>query len=131
MNFSNSEDMYRVFIEETVRPLEVLLSQYLTQIIQKEFETDLRFEFIDNRNFDRKEKIEETVKLIDSGLLTINEGRDVLGRDRYTGIDNVDQPIIKNSYTSLDDLGLSYAPGSQTTESTTGKKTIKVIPKKK
>ena len=123
--------MYRVFIEETVRPLEILLSQYITQIIQTEFTTNLRFEFIDNRNFDRKDKVEETTKLIDSGLLTINEGRDLLGYERYTGIDNTDTPIIKNSYTSVDDLGLSYPTGSQATETPTGKKITNVLVRKK
>jgi capsid portal protein len=126
VNFSNAESMYRIFIEETIRPLEILIAQFFSGMIQTEFNTDLSFKFVDNRNFDREEKITEATKLIDSGLMTINEARDLLGMERFDGVDNVDSPIIKNGYTSVDDLGLSYLP---VTPSTNAKK-IEITPKK-
>ncbi len=121
VNFSNSDSMYRTFIEDTVRPLEVLLSKFLTEIIRAEFKVEnIELKFVDNRDFDRKDKIDEAEKLIGLWLMTLNEGRTRLGEEKYDW-DWADRPLIKKWYEFAEDVGTGeLLPENQLTKKEKG-----------
>ena len=76
VNYSTADNHYRTFIEETIRPLEDLIAEKFTEIIAKFFPNeDIRFCFVDDRDFDRTAKIDEYIKMLNNGLITIDEIR--------------------------------------------------------
>lgn len=105
VNFSTSDNAYRTFIEDTVRPLEMILERFFSEIIENEFWTKILFEFIDNRQFDRKDQLEEIDKRLANGTMTINQARKLLGDDPYTDVEMADKPIIKNGFILVEDIG--------------------------
>lgn len=104
VNFSTSDNAYRTFIEDTVRPIEMILERFFSEIIENEFWTNILFEFIDDRDFDRKDTIEEVDKRLANGTMTINEARKLLGDSPYEGVEMADKPIIKNWYIPVEDI---------------------------
>lgn len=74
VNYSTADNHYRTFIEETIRPLEDLIADKFTEIIAKFFPNEnIRFCFVDDRDFDRTAKIDEYSKMLANWLITINE----------------------------------------------------------
>lgn len=104
VNFSTSDNAYRTFIEDTVRPLEMILERFFSEIIENEFWTKILFEFIDNRQFDRKDQIDEIDKRLANGTMTLNEARKLLWDKPYEGVEMADKPIIKNWYILVEDI---------------------------
>jgi hypothetical protein len=62
------------------------------------------FEFIDNRQFDRKDTLDEIDKRLANGTMTINEARKLLGDDPYKDVEMADKPIIKNGFVLVEDI---------------------------
>lgn len=105
VNYSTSDSSYRIFIEDTIRPLEDLLAGFFTEILRTEFQDDaIRFFFVDDRDFDRTVKIDEYIKMLNNGLITIDEVRTEMGYEAYW-IDATNKPIIKQGFEFVEDIG--------------------------
>lgn len=105
VNFSTSDNGYRIFIEETIRPLEDLLAGFFTNILRNEFgDEEIRFYFIDDRDFDRTAKIDEYIKMLNNGLITIDEIRTEMGYEVFW-IEATQKPIIKQGFEFVEDIG--------------------------
>jgi len=106
VNYSTSDNQYRKFIENTIRPYQNLLSAIFTKILKKIDDT-LTFEFIDNHNFDLDSKVARIEKLIWLWLKTIDEWRVELWDQPYNLKWITDIPIIKQWYELAEDIGLN------------------------
>ncbi|MDO4873733.1 MAG: phage portal protein [Candidatus Gracilibacteria bacterium] len=105
VNYSTSDNLYRTFIEETVRPLEDLIGDFISKILQENFgDPNIRFVFVDDRDFDRTAKIDEYIKMLNNGLITIDEVRVEMGYTAF-GLDATTKPIIRQGYEFVEDIG--------------------------
>ena len=111
VNYTNAEVQYRKFIENTIRPLESRLEWIFSDMISYIMD-DARLEFVDDHINDMSEKSKYIQDLIGSGLMTINEGREELGMERYD-MEEADKPIIKNQFVQVEDLGVEILPPSE------------------
>lgn len=105
VNFSTADNHYRTFIEETIRPLEDLIADKFTEIIAKFFPNEnIRFCFVDDRDFDRTAKIDEYIKMLGNGLITIDEARVEMGYNAFA-VEGSKKPIIKQGFEFVEDIG--------------------------
>lgn len=104
VNYSTGDNNYRTFIEETVRPLEDLLAAFITEILQKEVDPEIVFQFVDDRDFDRTAKIDEYTKMYDRGWITTDEIRSEMGYDVF-GLEATKKPVIRQGYEFVEDIG--------------------------
>lgn len=105
VNFSTADNHYRTFIEETIRPLEDLIAEKFTEIIAKFFPNEnIRFCFVDDRDFDRTAKIDEYIKMLGNGLITIDEARVEMGYKAFA-VEGSKKPIIKQGFEFVEDIG--------------------------
>ena len=105
MNYSTADNHYRTFIEETIRPLEDLIAEKFTEIIAKFFPNeDIRFCFVDDRDFDRTAKIDEYIKMLNNGLITIDEIRTEMWYEAFA-VEGSKKPIIKQGFEFVEDIG--------------------------
>lgn len=119
VNFSTSDNQYRKYIENTIRPLQDLVAAFLTQLIREGWDDDsVRFKFLDHHAFDLDAKVDRSEKLIGMGAVTVNEVREEMGYEKYAeSMANV--PLIKKGFEPLSDVGTSDAllptnqPGNQ------------------
>lgn len=74
VNYSTSDNQYRTFIENTILPLENQLEHIFITLISQ-IESWINLEFINQHNFDLKDKVERNEKLVLSWIKTINEAR--------------------------------------------------------
>jgi len=78
VNYTNSERQASEYVENTIRPTEEIISEFLTEIIQEIWFEDTIFTFIDN-HLDRKTiKAKVTIELVNNWLSTIDEWREDL-----------------------------------------------------
>lgn len=107
VNFSTSDNQYRKFIENTIRPLRNKLQHVLTAFIQSLWDeySGVSLEFVDTFEFDLDDKIARNEKLIGSGQMTINEARISIGQEKYDH-EQADEPIIKQWYEFIEDIGV-------------------------
>ena len=105
VNYSTADNHYRTFIEETIRPLEDLIAEKFTEIIAKFFPNEnIRFCFVDDRDFDRTAKIDEYIKMLNNGLITIDEVRVEMGYKAFA-VEGSKKPIIKQGFEFVEDIG--------------------------
>lgn len=109
VNYSTSDNQYRKYIENTIRPTADLLSAFFTRLIREGWEDDsIRFKFLDHHAFDLDEKVARCEKLIGIGGITVNEIRKELGYEQYAD-SMADTPLVKKGYEPLSDVGTSDA----------------------
>lgn len=104
VNYSTGDNQYRVFIEETIQHLDDILAGFFTEILHAIYDESVSFYFVDDRNFDRTDRINEYEKMISLGLITINEARTEMWYDTYA-LENADRPIIKVWFEFVEDIG--------------------------
>lgn len=102
VNYSTSDNQYRKFIENTIRPLTYQVEQFINELIE---ETGVTIEFLDNFAFDMDEKVARFEKMIGMGTMTINEVREDLGFDTFKE-PYADLPLIKQWFEPLSDVWL-------------------------
>lgn len=106
VNYSNSNDQYKIFIQDTVIPWEETIEGRINQAL-----TNLGFkstiEFDSNHIDDFAWQVDIKVKQIDRWLITINEARKELGYEVYNWIPEADQPLISKNIDLLSDVWLS------------------------
>jgi len=100
VNYSTSDNQYRKFIENTIKPLELQFESIINTLI---IDSGFIFEFKINEDYWIEEKINKFERLLNIGAMTINEIRAELWFDLYNS-DIADQPIIKSWYTLIDDI---------------------------
>jgi hypothetical protein len=61
VNYSTSDNQYRKFIENTIKPLEKQLEYILTELI-RQIDFDLELEFKDKYEFDSKDRVDRAEK---------------------------------------------------------------------
>lgn len=105
VNYSNAETQYTKFMENTIRPRERRLEQFVNMLML-EYTDKYKFQIIDDHIDQHVEKTDVLVKQINSGIITINEARQELSLDPYEGIDEADMPLITRWLTRLEDAGL-------------------------
>lgn len=103
VNYSTSDNQYRKYIENTIKPLEKQISKII-EILLKQLDPLINFNFTQNNSLDFAERVERYEKLINIWVMTINEVRTDLWFDEYTE-ENASKPIIKNWYTLVEDIG--------------------------
>lgn len=96
VNYSTSDNQYRKFIENTIRPMEQDFAEIFSKILQRRFKQNIRFIFLDHHLVDRNEKIDQAIKLVGSGLYTIDEAREHIGIEPYGDPGVSDVAIIHN-----------------------------------
>ena len=75
--------------------MEDLLGDFISKILQENFrDPNIRFVFVDDRDFDRTAKIDEYIKMLNNGLITIDEARVEMGYLAF-GLDATTKPIIR------------------------------------
>lgn len=105
VNYSTSDNQYRKFIENTIRPLSKKVENIINELIGDDFPW-YYIKFIDNNEYDLQEKIERFWNLLDRGMITINEARTELGREPLDS-PYADVALIKQGYEPLDDVWLN------------------------
>lgn len=105
MNFSTSDNQYRKYIENTVRPLQDLVAAFLTRLIREGWQDDsIRLRFLDLHAFDLDSKVTRLEKLVAIGAVTVNEIRREMGYEEYAE-PMADTPLIKAGFEPLSDVG--------------------------
>lgn len=75
--------------------MEDLIGDFISKILQENFgDPNIRFVFVDDRDFDRTAKIDEYIKMLNNGLITIDEVRVEMGYLAF-GLDATTKPIIR------------------------------------
>ena len=114
VNFSTSDNQYRKFIENTIKPLEQQL-EYIFTILINQIDETLEFEFEDKHEFDLNDKITRNEKLLNIGVININEIRKDLWLDIINN-ENADNYIIKQGYELLEDIGVNEVQNTDNTQ---------------
>lgn len=95
VNYSTSDNQYRKYVENTIRPLQDLVAAFFTRLIREGWQDDsIRFKFLDLNAFDIDDKVARMEKLVQIGALTVNEIRRELGYELYAD-QMADVPLIK------------------------------------
>ena len=106
VNYSNSNDQYKIFIQDTVIPWEETIEWWINQaLVNLWFKSTIQFD--SNHIDDFGWQVDIKVKQIDRWLITINEARKELGYEVYVWIPEADQPLISKNIDLLSDVWLS------------------------
>lgn len=115
VNYSNWENQYQRYIENTIRPWEERIEEMTQKFINKiddSIDFEIKDEHIDN-NKEQTEILTEQVKL---GMKTVNEARQEMGMETFDGVPEADMPIIQKNFTRLEDLWLSLMNNASNNE---------------
>lgn len=98
VNLANGEEQTKKFWESTIEPLEEVIADFINRRLLKALGIeDIKFVF-ETRNFDNREWDESSTRAdLQVGVLTINEVREMRGKEKYdskTHGDLVDAPLI-------------------------------------
>jgi len=105
VNYSTSDNQYRKYIENTIRPLQTQLENILNVLI-KSINKDITIEFLDSNQFDFSQKIVDYEKLLWMGAVTANEIREEFWFEKMDD-ENADKHIIKQWYELLEDIWIN------------------------
>jgi HK97 family phage portal protein len=125
INYSNWENQYTKYIENTIRPLEMEIN-YIFSAILSEIIPNVYFEIIDNHINDKKEKWEFAEKMIKNWLRTRNEAREYIWETEITDNDLMDKFTVWNDVKLIEDLEFSITDPaiSNNTDLWTNKKSL-------
>ncbi len=93
-NRSNSRDQRETFYQDQVRPLQMLIGYKFTKMIRDDFGFEGVFSFNKPDLTDMKEDSEIIKEMVAKGVITINEGRDMLGLPKLQNIPYADMHLI-------------------------------------
>jgi len=116
-NRSNSRDQRETFYQDQVRPLQMLLGYRLTKMIKEDFKFAASFVFKNPDLTDAKEDSEIVKDMVSKGIITLNEGREMIGKVRVN-IPWADKHLIylPNGVYPIDHMGgeepIESKPGS-------------------
>ena len=102
VNFSTSDNMYRKYIENTIRPLQNQLEIIFNSLIYLVNPT-ITFKLLDNNEIWIKETTDRNLLLLANWIMTINEIRKQLWMDLIKS-EIANTPIIKQWFVLLDDV---------------------------
>jgi len=102
VNYSTSDNQYRKYIENTVRPLQSQLEYILNTLIY-DLNPKVTLTFLDLNEFDFSQKITDYGSLLDRGVVTVNEIRTEFWLEKFD-TENADANIIKQWYELLEDV---------------------------
>jgi len=106
VNYSNSNDQYKIFIQDTIIPWEETIEWWINQaLVNLWFKSTIQFD--SDHIDDFAWQVDIKVKQIDRWLITINEARKELGYEVYVWIPEADQPLISKNIDLLSDVWLS------------------------
>lgn len=109
LNYSNSEQQYKKFIQNTAKPEERKLADAINRLILPILGVQgATFEFIPTETIDELTMIQETRENAKSGLLSINEARTRLGYEALPDTDFGDKHLVMGgaNATFLEDVGV-------------------------
>ncbi len=102
VNYSTSDNQYRKYIENTIRPLQNQL-QFIFNVLIYSINPNIKLEFLDLNQFDYSQKIVDMEKLIWIWAITINEVREEIGLEKFDN-EEADKNIIKQWFELLEDI---------------------------
>lgn len=102
VNYSTSDNQYRKYIENTIRPLQKKVEEILNRLIAR-IDPSVKLEFIDNFAFDLDSKIDRSIKLFEHGALTVNELREISWEEPFDN-EMADTPLIRQWFEILEDV---------------------------
>lgn len=109
VNYSTSDNQYRKYVENTIRPLQDLVSAFITGLIREGWDDDsIRFRFLDLHAFDLDSKVKRLETLVKIGAVTVNEIRHELGYEQFAE-PMADTPLIAKGFEPLSDVGTADA----------------------
>lgn len=83
-NRSNSRDQRETFYSDQVRPIQMLLAYKFTKMIREDFGFNGTFKFNQPDLTEAKEDAEIIKEMVSKGVITLNEGREMLGKPRVS-----------------------------------------------
>ena len=102
VNYSTSDNQYRKYIENTIRPLQNQVESILNVLIGT-INPNIRLTYLDLNQFDFSQKIKDFGMLLWMWTMTINEVRKELWEEKFDD-ENADKNIIKQGYELLEDV---------------------------
>jgi len=102
VNYSTSDNQYRKYIENTIRPLQNQIEQMFNVLI-KSINPNARIEFLDLNQFDYSQKITDFEKLVWIWSMTPSEVREELWLEELEW-ENTNRLMIKQWYELLEDV---------------------------
>ena len=103
VNYSTSDNQYRKYIENTIRPLQNQLENIFNVLISS-INPNAKLEFLDLNQFDYSQKIIDYQNLLHMWSVTVAEIREEFWFEPYPNNENADSPIIKQGYELLEDV---------------------------
>ena len=102
VNYSTSDNQYRKYIENTIRPLQNQIEQIFNVLI-KSINPNARIEFLDLNQFDYSQKVIDYEKLVWLGSMTPAEVREEMGFEKLEW-ENTDKLLIRQWFELLEDV---------------------------
>lgn len=110
VNYTNAENQYKKFIENTILPYEELLGERLNKIISDENVSKNKVVIVSDHIDNYIASIDNVVKQMQYWLITVNEWRQELWYEPFN-VEEANQPLISRSLELLSDVWLSdYTP---------------------
>lgn len=105
-NRSNSRDQRETFYQDQVRPIQMIIAYRFTKMIREDFKFNGSFVFNKPDLTEAKEDSEIIKEMVSKGVLTLNEGREMLGKPRVS-IPWADMHLVylPNGVYPIDNLG--------------------------
>ena len=102
VNLSNSDMLYKKFIENTIQPLEDMLETIFTDLLS-EFDATLKFE-INSQHIDQVGALSDiAIKNVNAGIWTRNEARQYMDWDTIDD-DLADELTVQSTVQLLDNI---------------------------
>lgn len=93
-NRSNSRDQRETFYQDQVRPLQMIIGYKFTKMLREDFGFAGTFQFNKPDLTEMKEDSEIIKEMVAKGVVTINEGRELLGLPKVQDIPYADMHLI-------------------------------------
>lgn len=111
VNHSNGESQYEKFIENTIRPWEVLLEEVFTKLL-KDYDETAIFTINDEHIDDLEQRSKLAVQNVTNGLWTRNEAR------TYLGYDTLQEDLMDEIFVTTNQTPIVYAGEQPTPQGT-------------
>lgn len=111
VNYTNAEMQYKKYTTNTVVPrerkIERRFNDALNELFEQEWYKGTAIKILKSTESISADKIAIYEKMIQNGILTVNEARDELWYDTYVGVEEADTPLISKNYDLLNNVGLA------------------------